>query len=60
MILVEMELSLPVGKASNSTRCHIKKKSHYFCTDLRSHDSELDGLRSTKTSFMRVGDPAEI
>jgi len=60
MILVKVELPLPVGKARNSTRCHINEKALLSNRPSCCHDSELDGLRGTKTSFRRVGDPAEI
>jgi hypothetical protein len=60
MILAKLELPLPAGKASNSTRCHINKKALLSYRPSYCHDSELDGLRGTKTSFRRVGDPAEI
>jgi hypothetical protein len=60
MILVNLELPLPVGKARNSTRCHIKNKELLSRRPSYCHDSKLDGLRGTKTSFRRVCDPAEL
>lgn len=60
VILVKVELPLPVGKARNSTRWHVNKKTLLLYRPSYCHDAELDGLRGTKTSFRRVGDPAEI
>jgi hypothetical protein len=60
MILVYVELPLPVGKARNSTRCHINKKALLSCRPSNCHDSELDGLRGTKTSLRCVDGPSEI
>lgn len=60
VILVKMELPLPLCKTRNSTRCHIKNKALLSRRPSYCHDSKLDGLRGTKTSFRRVCDPAEL
>jgi hypothetical protein len=60
IILVKVELPFPVGKARNSTRCHNNEKALLLYRPSYCHDSELDGLRGTKTSFRRVGCPVEI